>query len=492
MTADSALPGLAIVPAAVAAALIVLSRRRPALRETWSVLAALAQTGIVLAMLPSALAGVELVSRPLVLAPGVPLLLRADPLGVLFAAVASALWVPTTVYSIGYVRALAAPAQTRYFAAFAVCLLATAGVALAGNLLTFFCFFELLTVAAYPLVIHRGTPEAAAAGRVYLAYTLTGGAALLAAVAWTWGLAHTLDFRPGGVLPAEASHGSLWALFLLFLVGCGVKAAIVPLHAWLPVAMVAPTPVSALLHAVAVVKAGVFGILRVTGYVFGPDLLDALGASSLLAALAVVTIVGGSLVALAQDDLKRLLAFSTVSQLAYVVLGAALGGPAAIGGAAFHIAAHALLKITLFFCAGALHVTAHVNRVSEIAGVGRRMPLTMGVFAVASLLLAGLPPGPAFVSKWYLLTGAVDRGAWIAAAALGASTLLNLAYFVPIVVRAFTAPGGVHETPRGEAPAAVLLPLLATGAAAVLLGLLPGAAVLLPLAGAAAAQVTGR
>jgi multicomponent Na+:H+ antiporter subunit D len=492
MTAESALPGLALVPAAVATVLIVVSGRRPALRETWSALAALAQAAIVLAMLPSTLAGVELVSAPLLLAPGLPLALRADPLGVLFAATASVLWVPTTLYSIGYVRALDEPRQTRYFAAFALCLLAAVGIALAANLLTFFCFFELLTVAAYPLVIHRGTPEAAAAGRVYLAYTLTGGASLLAAVAWTWGLAGTLDFRPGGLLPADAPAGALWPLFLLFLVGCGVKAAVVPLHAWLPVAMIAPTPVSALLHAVAVVKAGVFGILRVTGFVFGPDLLQALGASAFLAALAVVTILGGSLAALAQDNLKRLLAFSTVSQLGYVVLGAALGTPAAVGGAALHVAAHALLKVTLFFCAGALHVAAHVERVSEMTGVGRRMPLTMGAFAVTALLLAGLPPGPAFLSKWGLLAGAIDRGAWLVVAALAASTLLNLAYFVPIVVSAFAGRGDGDEAHGGEAPAAVLLPLLATAAAAVLLGLLPDALAVLPLADVTATRVTAR
>jgi multicomponent Na+:H+ antiporter subunit D len=485
----SVLPALALLPAAAAVALIVASRARPALRESWSVVAALAQTAVVAALVPAVRAGEVPVWRALPLAPGVPLELRADPLGTLFALLASGLWVLTTVYSIGYVRALDEPRQTRYFAAFALSLFATVGVALAGNLLTFFCFFELLTVAAYPLVVHKGTAEAAAAGRVYLAYTLTGGAALLGAVAWTYGLAGRLDFVAGGLLPADAPALALWALFVLFVAGCGVKAAILPLQAWLPVAMVAPTPVSALLHAVAVVKAGVFGLLRVTGFVFGPDLLDDLGASTALAALASLTIVAGSLAALVQDNLKRLLAFSTISQLSYVVLGAALAAPEAMAGAVLHIAAHGVLKITLFFCAGALYVAAHVERVSEMDGIGRRMPLTMGAFAVAALLLAGLPPGAAFASKWRLLAGAADAGAWLAVGALLASTVLSLAYLLPVVVRAFA---GTAAGPRHEAPAAVVVPLLVTAAAGLALGLAPdGLVPALALAQAVATGVMG-
>ncbi|HEX6213043.1 MAG TPA: proton-conducting transporter membrane subunit [Methylomirabilota bacterium] len=486
---SSVLPGLALLPAGLAVGLIPLLRARPALRDAVSVAAALGQTAIVLLLLPQALAGAAPAWRWLALAPGVPLELRADPLGTLFALVASALWVLTTIYSIGYVRAQRERHQTRYFACFALCLFATVGIAFAGNLLTFFVFFELLTVAAYPLVIHSGSAEARAAGRMYLAYTLTGGAALLGAVAWTQVLAGRLDFAAGGILPAAAGPTALWGLLALFVIGCGVKAALVPLHAWLPVAMIAPTPVSALLHAVAVVKAGVFGLVRVTGFVFGPELLTDLGGARALAALAVVTIVAGSLVALAQDNLKRLLAFSTVSQLSYVVLGAALGTPDAVAGGVLHIAAHAVLKITLFFCAGSLYVAAHVERVSDMRGVGRRMPFTMGAFALAAVLLAGLPPGAAFASKWRLLSGAADAGAWLAIAALLASTLLNLAYFVPIVVRAFA---GEPARAVAEAPATMLMPLLVTAAAGLALGLAPDRVLsILSLAGRTAASVTG-
>ncbi|HXG16807.1 MAG TPA: proton-conducting transporter membrane subunit, partial [Calidithermus sp.] len=334
-----------------------------------------------------------------------------------------------------------------------------------------------------------GSEEARRAGRTYLAYTLTGGSALLAAVAGTAAVAGRLDFVPGGFLrPDSAGPGTLAALLALFVLGCGVKAALVPLHTWLPAAMVAPTPVSALLHAVAVVKAGVFGLARVGGFVFGPATLETLGATTALTWLALATIAFGSLAALAEDNLKRRLAFSTVSHLAYVVVGVGVGTSAAFAGALLHLGAHALLKITLFFCAGALHVGAHVERVSEMDGVGRRMPVTMGAFAVAAFLLAGLPPGAAFVSKWALLVGAADARAWAAVAGLAASGLLNIAYFAPPVVRAFRAPAApVH----GEAPAAMVVPLVVTAAAGLLVGLAPaGWLPVLPLADRAAASVT--
>ncbi|HET9489918.1 MAG TPA: proton-conducting transporter membrane subunit [Methylomirabilota bacterium] len=490
MSQASALPGLALAPSALAVVLILLSRRRPVVRETWSILAAITQTVVLAAMIPSALGGTELVWSPIALAEGVPLVLRADPLGVFFGTLASALWVLTTVYSIGYTRALREHAQTRYFASFALSLFATIGVALAGNLVTFFGFFEILTVATYPLVIHKETPEAARAGRVYLAYTLTAGAALLGAVAGIQVLAGRTEFQAGGILGGlSVTPAALWGLLLLCVVGCGVKAALVPLHTWLPLAMIAPTPVSALLHAVAVVKAGVFGLARVTGFVFGPELLGEMGADHALAAVALATILLGSLAALRQDNLKRLLAFSTVSQLSYIVLGVTLGVPEAFAGGVLHIASHGLLKITLFFCAGALYVAAGAERVSELDGIGRRMPFTMAAFALAAFLLAGLPPGLAFASKWHLLAGAVGAHAWLAVATLSASTVLNIAYFAPIVIRAFR-PG--REGPIQEAPLPLLVPLLVTAAGGLLLGVDPDAgARLWSLAQAVAVSVGG-
>jgi multicomponent Na+:H+ antiporter subunit D len=470
MDVASPLPALALLPAGSAVALIVLSRRRPPLREAWSLLAAAAQTALVAAMVPAVAAGGRPAWEGPALVPGVSLLLRADALGLLFAALASALWLLTTVYSIGYVRALEEPRQTRYFACFALCLFATVGLALAGNLLTFFCFFEILTVATYPLVIHKGTAEAAQAGRVYLLYTLTGGTALLGAVVWTYALAGTLELRAGGILPSAAPAAALWGVFTLFLVGCGVKAAIVPLHTWLPLAMIAPTPVSALLHAVAVVKAGVFGMVRVVGFVFGPRLLGDLGAADVLVALALATILLASLVAAVQDNLKRLLAFSTISQLSYVVLGVALGSETGFAGGVLHIASHALLKITLFFCAGAIYVTAHVERISDMGGIGRRMPVTMSVFAAAAFMLAGMPPGAGFASKWRLLEGAAQSGAWPAVLVLLTGIVLNVAYFTPVVVRAFAGSGAPEVA---EAPATLLVPLVLTAVGGLAMGLAP-------------------
>ena len=297
------MPALALLPALLAAALIPLSARRPALRETWSLLASVAQAALVFALLPGAARGVVRETTLVELAPGLPLLLRADALGTVFAALSSGLWILTTIYSIGYVRGLREHAQTRYFCAFALCLFAALGVAFAGNLLTFFVFYELLTISTYPLVIHKETPAAVRAGRMYLAYTLSAGVALLVAVAWTAWLAGSVEFKPGGILDPALPPGTLWTLLALFILGVGVKAALMPLHSWLPVAMIAPTPVSALLHAVAVVKAGVFGVVRMTGYVMGPDLLAELGAGRALAWLAAATIIGASLLALAQDNL---------------------------------------------------------------------------------------------------------------------------------------------------------------------------------------------
>ena len=433
----SLLPGLALLPSAVAAVLIVLSRRHPRVRDSWSLGAAGIQSALFLAMTPHVLEGNSPSWSGLPLTAGVSLTLRADPFGVLFGTVASILWLVTTVYSIGYTRALREHAQTRYFASFAVSLFATVGVALAGNLLTFLCFFELLTLATFPLVVHRESPEAMRAGRMYLAYTLSGGAALLAAAVLVHVAVPDAEFRPGGFLASQLRDSPLlWPILILGIAGCGVKAAILPLHSWLPVAMIAPTPVSALLHAVAVVKAGVFGITRVAGFVFGLPLLAELGADRMLTAVAIATILFGSLTALRQQNLKRLLAFSTISHLSYVTLGVALGTRETVTGALFHLASHAFLKITLFFTVGALHVSAHAETVASVAGLGRRMPFAIATFGIAGLMLAGLPPGMGFVSKWTLVAGAARDDAWMAAATLGLSGVLNVAYFVPVVLTA--------------------------------------------------------
>ncbi|MBI2918869.1 MAG: monovalent cation/H+ antiporter subunit D family protein [Chloroflexi bacterium] len=467
-------PLAAIAVSLVAAGLIVLSGKRPNVREGVTILAALLKFGIVLSLLPRVLVGQTPEVALFEISPGISLALRADPLGMLFALSASFLWVLTSFYSIGYMRGLGEHKQTRYFASFAVCMSATIGIAFAANLLTLFLFYEVLTIATYPLVVHKETPEAMAAGRKYLAYLLTGGVVLLLAVAWTVAVAGSGEFVPGGFLRGAADHGALLAVFLLFFLGFGVKGAVMPLHSWLPSAMVAPTPVSALLHAVAVVKAGVFGIARVVGFVFGPDLVGDIGAVPLASLLVGATILISSLLALRQDNLKLRLAYSTIGHLSYIVMGVVLLAPSAWTGGLFHIVTHGAMKITLFFVAGAIYVKAHVERVSELDGLGRQMPLTLAAFALASLGLAGLPPIAGFLSKWYLAQGTVESGEMVFLALLLLSGLLNAAYLFPIPIRAFLL---TSERFRrfDEAHVLMLAPILLAGALSLLLGLAPNA-----------------
>jgi multicomponent Na+:H+ antiporter subunit D len=369
--------------------------------------------------------------------------------------------------------------QTRYYASFALSLSATIGIAFSANLLTFLLFYELLTLATYPLVVHKETPAAIRAGRMYLAYALSAGLVFLAATVWVQSRTGMGSFMPGGFIPADLfSAGELKILFVLFMTGVGVKAGIMPLHSWLPAAMVAPTPVSALLHAVAVVKSGAFGVLRVTGFVFGPETMRAHGLDLLLAGFAGATILLASLIALKQDDLKKRLAFSTVGHLSYIVMGAALASTAAFTGGILHLSAHALMKITLFLCAGAIYVHAHKTRVSQLDGLGRSMPWTFGAFAVGSLGLAGIPPLNGFISKWWLAAGSLESGQGLIFGIFLLSGLLNAGYFFPIVIRGFfyappTPDKDDHPHPVREASPWMVVPLCLTAALAVIFGIMP-------------------
>jgi multicomponent Na+:H+ antiporter subunit D len=485
-------PLLAVLISPAAAILVLLSSHKPNLRETWTVLAAVGKFALVISMVAPVLAGQYPAITLFEIAPGVSLALKADPLGVSFALSASLLWILTSFYSIGYMRTLKEHSQTRYFASFTICLSATMGIAFAANLLTFLIFYEVLTIATYPLVIHKETAAAISAGRKYLAFLLTSGVALLLAVALTQMNAGTLEFSPGGFLSPSLGQATLLGIFILFLVGVGAKSGLMPFHSWLPSAMVAPTPVSALLHAVAVVKAGVFGFARVVGYVFGPALTADIGAATLVAILAGGTIIIASLLAIAQDNLKRRLAYSTVAHLSYIVLGTALLAPTAWLGGLLYITSHAAMKITLFFCAGAIYVKTGRENVSELDGIGKQMPLTMAAFAVGSLGLAGLPPVGGFISKWFLIQGALDSGQLILVAALLPSGLLNAGYLFPIVIRAFFK-SSKDFTKFDEAPPLMVIPLLFTAAFAVLLGIYPdGIFRFYSLTAAAAFSVVGR
>ncbi len=395
--------------------------------------------------------------------PGLPIALAVEPLGMLFALLASFLWIVTSIYSIGYMRAHDEQHQTRFYVCFAVAIASTMGIALAANMFTLFIFYEVLTLSTYPLVTHTGTPEARRAGRVYLGLLLGTSIGLqLVAIVWTWALAGTLDFTDGGILTGRASAAVIGVLFALYVFGIG-KAAIMPFHRWLPAAMVAPTPVSALLHAVAVVKAGVFTILKVTLYIFGIDLLADIGATQWIAYVAAATIILASLVAMRQDNLKARLAYSTVSQLSYVVLGAMLVNAWGIIGAGMHLAMHAFGKITLFFCAGAILVATHKTDVSEMRGLGRRMPITMVAFAIGALSVIGLPPLGGTWSKWYLLLGTLEAGDMVLLGVFLLSMLLNIAYLLPIPVRAFfdRSEGDADDRVR-EAPVACVVALAIT------------------------------
>ena len=476
-TLFSAKPLLAILVSAVAALFIARTgERRANLREFWSVAAGVLQFTFVASMIPDVLAGRTpqlVVSRIL---PGIELAFRVDTFGLLFGLGASLLWIATSFYSIGYMRSLEEHAQTRYYSCFALALSATMGVAFSANLFTLFLFYEALTLTTYPLVAHKETPEAKAGARKYIIYLLGAAKAfLMAAIILTYNVAGTLEFRKGGILPVSelaAEPTLLYVLFALFLFGFA-KNAVMPLHSWLPAAMVAPTPVSALLHAVAVVKTGVFATLRVFLFVFGPEAMRLLGADKLALGAASVTILVGSLLALGQDNLKARLAFSTISQLSYIILGAALLTPSGILGGIAHITNHAVSKITLFLCAGSIYVSTHKTEISQMSGLARQMPWTMAAFAVASLSLIGIPPTSGFVSKWYLALGSIERGnAWMLGVLL-VSSLLNAAYLGPIVYRAYfeEAPDAGHNEVF-EVPWMVI-PLVLTALASLLLGVYP-------------------
>ncbi len=449
------------LPVAGAAA-IALAGRWPNLRETVTLATALALFACVLGLLPEVLEGAVPQLFVLEMLPGIALGFRVEPLGMLFALVASALWIVNSIYSIGYMRANNESHQTRFFVCFALSLAATIGIAFASNLLTLFLFYEALTLVTYPLVTHHGDAEARAGGRTYLGYLLgTSIVLLLPAIIATWAIAGTLEFTPGGILGAASSNATVGLLLALYMFGIG-KAALMPVHRWLPAAMVAPTPVSALLHAVAVVKAGVFAVVKVIVYVFGVEALAQVRTGDWLPTVAGFTIIAASIVALRADNLKRRLAYSTVSQLAYVVLAAALLTPLSVVGAVMHIAAHAVSKITLFFAAGAIYTASGKTEVSQLDGIGRRMPWTMVAFAVGSLSLIGIPPAAGFVSKWLIFAGAAGAGKYVALAVLGVSTLLNAAYFLPIVYAAFFRPPPRGEAAHGEAPWTMIAAMMAT------------------------------
>lgn len=479
MNGDVWLLPLVLSTSLLAAVIIfLLPENRHGLRGAANLLAATAKLGLVIFMILE-VARQKFYETRFAVVEGVDFLLRTDALALLFAGLSSLLWLCTTVYAIGYMEN--APNRSRFFGFFSLCVTSTMGVALAGNLFTFLLFYEMLTLSTYPLVVHRGTEAALRAGRVYLAYTLSGGVLLLAGVAALYSVTGNIEFAQTGLMHnvSPGLHGPLTWIFVILIAGLAVKTAMFPLHGWLPEAMIAPAPVSALLHAVAVVKAGAFGIVRVIYDVYGIEFTWELGLLTPLAVLAAFTIIYGSLRALSQNDLKRRLAFSTVSQVSYIVLGTSLFGPLGTVGGLVHLLHQGIMKITLFFCAGNYAETLGIHKVHELNGVGRRMPGTSLAFTLGAFGMIGVPPMAGFISKWYLGLGAINSEMGWIVVVLVASSLLNAAYFLPPLYRIWFGTqqeSWPHERVLGRWDTSLwlLLPTLATAAMSLGAGLLAG------------------
>lgn len=456
-------------------AIFFLAEKQTVLRSCLNLAGALAKLGLV-GWMAAGVARGEVYETRFAIVLGFDFVLKADSLSLLLAGLSAVLWLFTTIYAIGYLEH--GTNRSRFFGFFSFCVTASVGVALAGNPITFFIFYEFLTLSTYPLVVHRGSPDALRAGRTYLWYTMAGGAVVFVGVVWLHVLVGSVDFHEAGVLGGidPALYPSLTVIFALLVAGLGVKAALVPLHGWLPVAMVAPAPVSALLHAVAVVKAGAFGIVRVVYDLFGVTFAHQLGVLAPLTIATSITIVYGSVRALTQNDLKRRLAYSTVSQVSYIALGVSMLGATSTIGGLVHLVHQGIMKITLFFCAGIFAEVVHVKTVSGMKGIGRRFPLTMAAFTIGALGMIGVPPVAGFASKWHLGLGAIESGQGWVILVLLASTALNAGYFLPIIYNGwFRDPDGPWEEAmpglKREAPWMLLMPCLVTAALSVWAGL---------------------
>lgn len=454
-----------LIPIVGALLILAASRVSDNLREGVTLATAVALAINVWSLIPELMSGGRPELQLFEILPGIDFGFQIEPLGMLFAALASGLWIVNSIYSIGYMRANKENKQTRFYVFFALSITATIGIAFSANLFTLFLFYEVLTLCTYPLVSHKGDAKTIRSARIYLGVLLTTSIGLLLpAILWTYFVAGTGDFTPGGILEGNLEGPALGLLLGLFVFGIG-KAAVMPVHRWLPAAMVAPTPVSALLHAVAVVKAGVFTVIKVIVYIFGVEHLFAEPSSGWLLYAAAFTVIVASIVALKQTNIKRLLAYSTVAQLSYVVMAAAILKPLAEVGASMHIVAHAFGKITLFFAAGAIYTAAKKTEVWQLKGIGRRMPWTMAAFTIGALSMIGVPPTGGFVSKWFILAGAFESDNYVAIATIIGSTVLNAAYFLPIIFAVwFSREDPEQRLDHGEAPWPMVTALSITAA----------------------------
>jgi multicomponent Na+:H+ antiporter subunit D len=457
-------PLLAVLVTLLVIPILVSSSKKPNVRESWIFIAGTFKLLLVLSMLPIILDGKQIVLTLFEIAPGANIAFRVDALGMLFAIVAASLYIITSMYSVGYMRELNEHGQTRFVSYFALAISATIGAAFSANLLTLYLFYEILSLATYPLVTHHQDQKSRVSGRRYLTFILgTSIGLVLPAMMYCYHITGTLEFSGAGIFSGQISTPAATVLLLMFVFGFA-KAGIMPFHSWLPAAMVAPTPVSALLHAVAVVKVGAFSIVRVITGIFGIDFLSSFGLGAIVTAIASITIIVSSCIALTQDELKRRLAYSTIGQLSYIILGVALLSPKGVTGGMLHIAMHAFGKITLFFVAGAIFVATGKKYISQMVGIGKAMPITMGAFLIGSLSIIGLPPTGGFISKWYLVLGTLEADQPIMLLVLLSSSLLNAAYFMPIFYKAFfcTKEESMFENKIAEAPMMCVVPLVIT------------------------------
>ncbi len=368
--------------------------------------------------------------------------LGLEPISFVFIIMVNSLWLVATLYSYGYMRTNNEKRLGNFFSFFAIAIGCANGAALSSNLLTLFIFYELLTVSTYPLVTHKGDEQSKQSGRKYLLILLgTSLCFFLPAMGYVYYLSGNLDFVSGGLLTTtlsgmEVNNVAISILLVLFIFGIS-KAAVMPFHSWLPAAMVAPTPVSALLHAVAVVKVGVFSIIKVLVYIFGLDILLGLFSVDLMIYICGFTIITTSVIALKQDNLKKLLAYSTISQLSYVVIAILILTPSAIIAASMHLVAHAVSKITLFFAAGAIYSSTGYTKISEMDGIGKNLRVISIAFTLGAMSLVGIPLLVGFTSKWYIVQSSVDVGQWFILLIITISTLLNIGYFSPIIYKFF-------------------------------------------------------
>ena len=463
MSAQSLIIASLVTPIIGAIGIAIAGRFNQNLREAVTLITAASLCYLVWSLIPEILSGARPELHVATVVDGIDIAFKVEPLGMVFAALASALWIVNSIYSIGYMRGNKEKNQTRFYICFAIALSAVLGIAYSANLFTLFLFYEVLTLSTYPLVSHKGDEKTVKSARVYLGILLsTSIGLLLPAIIWTYLVTGTGDFTVGGILEGKIAGPEVGLLLGFFVFGVG-KAAVMPVHRWLPAAMVAPTPVSALLHAVAVVKAGVFTITKLIVYIFGVDFLFSQPSANWLIYAAAFTVICASVVALKQQNLKRLLAYSTIAQLSYVVMAAAILKPLAEIGAAVHIVAHAFGKITLFFAAGAIYTASKKTELPQLRGIGHQMPWTMTAFTIGALSMIGVPPTGGFVSKWYILAGAFQADNYVAIFTIVASTVLNAAYFLPIIYMAwFSKPEPSEKNQHGEAPFAAVLALTIT------------------------------